>query len=81
MRGRSRRLWTAWMRPRRTQIAGVAVKSKDQIDGWRFNTESGWLLFRMSGTEPLLRIYTEVRDEGLVEPFIAAGRKLAGIDK
>ncbi len=63
------------------QIAGVAVKSKDQIDGWRFNTESGWLLFRMSGTEPLLRIYTEVRDEGLVEPFIAAGRKLAGIDK
>jgi phosphomannomutase len=33
----------------------------------------------MSGTEPLLRIYTEVRDEGLVDSFIAAGRDLAGV--
>ncbi len=52
---------------------------------FRFNTYSpftpdeGWLLFRMSGTEPLLRIYTEVRSENLVAPVIAAGRELAGV--
>jgi len=60
-------------------IAGQAVLSKDRIDGWRFKVEPGWLLFRLSGTEPLLRIYTEVRDEALVRPLIDAGRRLAGI--
>lgn len=59
-------------------IAGQPVTGKDTTDGWRFIFDQGWLLFRLSGTEPLLRIYTEVRDASLVKPVLAAGRQLAG---
>ena len=39
-------------------IAGLAVESRDTLDGYRFQLEGGWwLLIRSSGTEPLLRIY------------------------
>jgi phosphomannomutase len=39
----------------------------------------GWLLLRLSGTEPLLRIYTEVTDRSLVQPVLQAGAGIAGI--
>lgn len=61
------------------EVAGHAVVSSDRVDGWRFHIDEGWLLLRLSGTEPLVRVYTEVRDEALVEPVLAAGKKLAGI--
>ena len=64
---------------RPAELAGHAVSERDTSDGWRFVTDQGWLLFRMSGTEPLLRIYTELRSESLVQPMIAAGRALAGV--
>ena len=60
-------------------IAGRRVLSQDSLDGFRFAIESGWLLVRPSGTEPLLRIYTEVTDAALVGPVLAAGRELAGV--
>ena len=60
------------------EFAGVPVTSLDTTDGWRFMLEDGWLLFRLSGTEPLLRIYTELRNEAKVAPVIAAGRALVG---
>lgn len=60
-------------------LAEREVLTRDRVDGWRFKVDQGWLLFRLSGTEPLLRIYTEVRDAALVEPMIAEGRRLAGI--
>ncbi|HJP41119.1 MAG TPA: phosphoglucomutase/phosphomannomutase family protein [Dehalococcoidia bacterium] len=61
-----------------SEVAGREVTEADQLDGWRFKFEGGWLLFRLSGTEPLLRIYTEVDDESCVEPVLAAGTRLAG---
>ncbi|HEX6030436.1 MAG TPA: phosphoglucomutase/phosphomannomutase family protein [Tepidiformaceae bacterium] len=62
-----------------TEIAGMPVIGSDRTDGWRFQVEQGWLLFRLSGTEPLVRIYTEVRDESLVRPLLEAGKELAGV--
>ena len=59
-------------------VAGSAVTSSDRVDGWRFMLDQGWLLFRLSGTEPLLRIYTEMRDADLVEPVLEEGKRLAG---
>ena len=36
------------------------VKSVDRTDGLKFEFAGGsWVLLRLSGTEPLLRIYTE----------------------
>jgi len=61
-------------------IAGLRVTAIDTTDGFRFLLgDSGWLLLRFSGTEPLLRIYTEVAgDESLVARILAAGREIVG---
>jgi phosphomannomutase len=67
-------------RARPDRIAGLAVTGTDTTDGFRFDLKGdGWLLFRFSGTEPLLRIYTEVEDEALVTKVLEAGRELAGV--
>jgi phosphomannomutase len=61
-------------------VAGVAVVGADNKDGFRYELENGgWLLLRFSGTEPLLRIYTEVPDKALVPQLLKAGRDLAGL--
>jgi phosphomannomutase len=60
-------------------LAGRRVLSQDSIDGYRFQLDGGWLLVRPSGTEPLLRIYTEMTDQTWVKPVLEAGRELAGV--
>lgn len=64
-------------------IAGLAVKAGRRDDGLKFVFDgSAWLLFRLSGTEPLLRIYAEAVQEGLPQELIRGGeawmRKQAG---
>jgi phosphomannomutase len=60
-------------------IAGQRLLNQDTMDGFRFEFEGGWLLIRPSGTEPLLRIYTETTNPELVQPVLQAGRELAGV--
>jgi phosphomannomutase len=56
------------------------VTGIDSTDGLRFKLEDGaWALIRLSGTEPLMRIYTEVPREELVPRVLAECRKLAGV--
>ena len=65
-------------RPER--IAGLRVTGRDTTDGFRFLLEDGaWALIRLSGTEPLLRIYTEVPEEKLVARVLSACRRVAGV--
>ena len=60
-------------------IAGYKVTSTSTLDGYLYNLEGGgWLLIRFSGTEPLMRIYTEVPDKARVPEVLEAGRTLAG---
>jgi phosphomannomutase len=62
------------------RLAGLRVTDQDTTDGFRFHLEGGgWLLLRFSGTEPLLRIYTEVQDQSLVQKLLAAGKELVGL--
>ena len=63
-----------------TEIAGRRVVSSDRTDGWRFFIDEGFLLLRLSGTEPLLRIYTEVTEQALVPQVLEAGKQLAGVN-
>jgi phosphomannomutase len=43
-----------------TEIAGKTVKNCLSIDGYKFTfTDDSWLLIRFSGTEPVLRLYSE----------------------
>jgi alpha-D-glucose phosphate-specific phosphoglucomutase len=60
------------------QLAGLRVVHKDTTDGYKFILEDGgWLLIRMSGTEPLMRVYCETGREALVQPLLDAGVELA----
>jgi phosphomannomutase len=64
-----------------SEIAGLRVTDKITVDGYKFVMEDGgWLLVRFSGTEPLIRVYTETTREDLVEPILEAGLELAGLE-
>ncbi len=41
------------------EIGGEKVNVTETLDGFKHITETGWLLVRPSGTEPVLRIYSE----------------------
>jgi alpha-D-glucose phosphate-specific phosphoglucomutase len=61
------------------EIAGLKVESCDRTDGLRFMLPEGaWALIRLSGTEPLMRIYTEVMQKDQVQPVLQAVRELTG---
>jgi phosphomannomutase len=60
-------------------IAGRKLLKRDAPDGYRFEFDGGWLLVRPSGTEPVLRIYTETTDAELVQPVLQAGMEIAGV--
>ncbi|WP_144905802.1 phosphopentomutase/phosphoglucosamine mutase [Halobellus captivus] len=42
----------------------------DTIDGLRADTDDGWFLVRPSGTEPLIRVTAEARDERLADDLL-----------
>ena len=49
----------------------------DTNDGFKFFLADGtWLLIRASGTEPLVRIYTEATSPDLREAMLIAGERL-----
>jgi phosphomannomutase len=61
-------------------IAGQKVTDIDTFDGYKFMMgDNDWLLIRFSGTEPIIRVYCETTDEALVQPFLDAGLRLAGL--
>jgi phosphomannomutase len=59
------------------RIAGCAVRRVDPLDGVKLLLgDDGWILFRGSGTEPVLRIYCEARSRSLRERLIRQGTGL-----
>jgi phosphomannomutase len=61
-------------------LGGHKVTEKVTLDGYKFvMDDGGWLLVRFSGTEPLIRVYTETTDEAAVQAILADGQKLIGL--
>ena len=61
-------------------IENIKVARLDKTDGFRFIlADNSWLLIRFSGTEPILRIYTETNDTERVKRLLQFGRELAGV--
>jgi len=59
-------------------LAGSKVTKADTIDGFRLFLEDGsWLLIRLSGTEPLIRVYAEAESLERARELLDEGRKLA----
>jgi phosphomannomutase len=62
------------------RIAGERVVRSQTEGGFKWVTDHGsWLLIRFSGTEPIMRVYTETGDQGKVRQILDQGRELAGI--
>ena len=63
-----------------TTLAGQPVSRTDALstnDGFKFFTGDGsWLLVRFSGTEPLVRVYTEASSKDAADAIIRAGEAL-----
>jgi phosphomannomutase len=61
-------------------IGGLKVTGLDTTDGFKFNLEDGgWLLIRFSGTEPIIRVYTETTHQDRVQDILQDGLRVAGI--
>jgi alpha-D-glucose phosphate-specific phosphoglucomutase len=64
-----------------TQVGRYNVVRTDNLDGVKFfldaprngNGADAWILFRASGTEPLLRIYAEAASQELVKDLLTSG--------
>ncbi len=63
-----------------TSIAARPVATENFKDGFKYIFAGGdWLLIRPSGTEPVLRLYSEAQEPKSVTELLAAGREIAGI--
>jgi phosphomannomutase len=59
------------------RLAGLPVVHTNTSDGFKFTLVDGsWLLLRFSGTEPLVRIYSEAKSKEQVRMILADGGKL-----
>ncbi len=58
-------------------LAGQPVEAVNRLDGAKYIRRDGsWLLLRLSGTEPLVRIYAEARGDRDVQTLLQAGRDM-----
>jgi phosphomannomutase len=63
-----------------TTIGGLRVNGLDTTDGYKFNLEDGgFLLIRFSGTEPIIRVYTETTMKDRVKDILEDGLRIAGL--
>jgi phosphomannomutase len=61
-------------------LGGLRVTSLDRKDGFKYNLEDGgWMLIRFSGTEPIIRVYTETTHADKVQAILQDGLKVAGL--
>jgi phosphomannomutase len=60
-----------------SQLAGHSVTNVETTDGTKLSfADESWLLFRQSGTEPVLRIYSEATSKAKVQELLTAGTAL-----
>jgi phosphomannomutase len=58
-------------------IAGQKVAEINRLDGSKYiRTDGTWVMLRLSGTEPLVRIYAEGMGQADVRALLEAGRSL-----
>ncbi len=61
-------------------IGGLPVTGINTKDGFKFLLgDYGWLLIRFSGTEPIIRVYTETTEKDRVQAILEDGLRIAGL--
>ena len=62
------------------RLGGVDVRAEDRRDGVRLDlSDGGWAVVRMSGTEPLVRIYAEASSQELRDAVLDDFRAHLGV--
>ncbi|MBI2957651.1 MAG: phosphoglucomutase/phosphomannomutase family protein [Chloroflexi bacterium] len=70
----------SFARPAPTEILGKNVVKIDRSEGIRlFLSDGSWLFVRLSGTEPVLRVYAESPGKEQSAGLLQVGKKLAGL--
>ena len=60
------------------EIGGEAITSISTLDGIKYLlADDSWLLIRPSGTEPVLRVYAEGRNQQIVDALLGYGKLVA----
>lgn len=61
-------------------FGGYKVQGVEDIDGWKFLLgDEKWVMFRASGTEPVLRVYAQAPNAVEVRAILDAARATVGI--
>ena len=61
------------------RVAGDLVQGLNHRDGMKLKTAAGWVLVRPSGTEPLLRVYSEGQTAAVAQAYAEAIIKELGL--
>ena len=60
-------------------LGGQEIVEVKTLDGVQYLlADDSWLLIRPSGTEPVLRVYAEARESGMVKALLSYGEHMAG---
>jgi phosphomannomutase len=79
--GRVDRLFDRLLREPPERLGPVRVASVNRLDGVKLiGADESWLLFRRSGTEPIVRIYAETSVRARLRPLLKFGVGLATKD-
>jgi len=61
-------------------LGGLRVTGLVTTDGFKFDLEDGgWLLVRFSGTEPIIRVYSETTHGDRLQAILQDGLRVAGV--
>jgi phosphomannomutase len=55
------------------EVGGRAVAATEDLDGYKLRVDGGWVMFRASGTEPVLRVYSEARSKDEADALVRDG--------
>lgn len=58
------------------KLLGEKVERINNLDGLKLIGNSSWLMFRASGTEPIIRIYSEAKTKKRANQLIALGKTI-----
>ncbi|MEI8349106.1 MAG: phosphoglucomutase/phosphomannomutase family protein [Candidatus Omnitrophota bacterium] len=58
------------------QLFGKKVERINTLDGIKLITKDSWLMFRQSGTEPIVRVYSESKTKKEADSLLQLGKKM-----
>jgi alpha-D-glucose phosphate-specific phosphoglucomutase len=59
-----------------SSLCGKKIERINTLDGIKLITKDSWLMFRKSGTEPIVRIYAESKSRKETEELLSLGEKI-----